>query len=1222
MKRMEAKERDDDDEEDDVDVDECVGLADVEKRGKQRRPSRKSRQFQPLSASSATDCNAIENLNNSEDVLDSTFQLDSKKLPPSSIQKAKSKAAEKASKHIPSTGFAQDCNSQFSCIPPFLKEEAVEGSSSFAKSSSEMHVDIECRHSLVSNSLEVTREEQLENTGIPLLENAKSWPDSTFYEALGGSSLKNDSLPNKWSKGNPDPVQRKLFMPHWSADAVHKALEKGEAFRASFRVNVHNRLEGYCTIDGVPTDILISGTRAQNRAIEGDVVAIALNPVSLWPRLKGATSKQNRNTTDVIPEVTDSIGKNSEDKLLDEGDCNIDDVDTFHGHSEMLVLNDMSHVELVEDTCWEADNERDDSQWPSLNDSGCMEQAGSMSCAASVTSHLGASDLVDDDGNHQTAEQCFSNCEMIDKQNDAAAALEKLILTVRSRPNKRPTGIVVSIVVKSPRRDAIIGFLEVKQWILNMGKTKGGCSRTELSMKTSSKGASLFSGRGSIKLIPADGRFQKMVVFVSGLPESIKTRLLDGDMTIENELVVAHIDAWKPESFLPLAVVRQSLGQGGKIEAQTTAILIENAIHSADFCPDSLACLPKVPWKIPPEEFKKRKDLRELRIFSIDPPTARDLDDALSIQSIGFNVMRVGVHIADVSYFVLPDTALDVEAQERSTSVYLIQQVIPMLPRLLCEELCSLNPGVDRLAFSVMWDIDPSGEILDHWIGRTIIQSCCKLSYQHAQEIIDNNVDCNEIISRETGWPELHGAFEWKGILADIRSLNEIAKRRRSRRFENGALRLDNLKLAFVIDENGMPCDSMIKEQKDSNFLVEEFMLLANITVAKVISRAFPEYALLRRHPEPSLQKLKDLETFCIKHGFELDISSSGKLHLSLEKLRDQLKNDPALFNILVLYATKPMQLAKYFCTGELKDRESEWAHYALATPMYTHFTSPIRRYPDIVVHRTLAAALEAEELYIKQSMPKMRNASKKTLLSESSNRCFTGPVFDKEVAESAVGKKALGAAALKHKISGTAELALVAAHCNNRKLASRHVKEASDKLYLWAVLKKKQTLISDARVLALGPKYMSVYIYKLAMERRIYIDEIEGLVVEWLDMTGALLLDIYSGKRSKKRFNHGKYRTLEDIALLLNPRNAGSFSAEQETYEDILQEVEKRLKGEHLTLKKTDKLSHDDQEIEPAVFPLTLHLLSTIPVAVHAMGGDNMPPDIAVRLFMSSYLR
>lgn len=150
---MKAKERDDDDEEDDVDVDECVGLADGEKRGKQRRPSRKSRQFQPLSASSATDCNAIENLNNSEDVLDSTFQLDSKKLPPSSILKAKSKVAEKASKHIPSTGFAQDCNSQFSCIPPFLKEEAVEGSSSFAKSSSEMHVDIECRHSLVSNSL-------------------------------------------------------------------------------------------------------------------------------------------------------------------------------------------------------------------------------------------------------------------------------------------------------------------------------------------------------------------------------------------------------------------------------------------------------------------------------------------------------------------------------------------------------------------------------------------------------------------------------------------------------------------------------------------------------------------------------------------------------------------------------------------------------------------------------------------------------------------------------------------------------------------------------------------------------------------------------------------------------------------------------------------------------------------------------------------------------------
>lgn len=1222
---MKAKERDDDDEEDDVD--ECVGVdgvADGEKRRKQRRHSRKSRQFQPLSASSPTDCNAVENLNNSEYALDSTFQLDSKKSSPSSIQKAKSKEAAKASKHTLSTGFAQDCNSQFSCTPPFRKEETVEGSSSLSRSSSTMHADMEYCHSLVSNSLEVTREELFENKGIPLLENAKSWPDSTFYDALGGSSLKNDCFPNKWSKGNPDPIQRKPFMPHWSADAVYKAMEKGKAFRASFRVNVHKRLEGYCTIDGVPTDILINGTGAQNRAIEGDVVAIVLDPVSLWPRLKGAASKKSRNTTDVIPEVTDSVGKNFEDKLLDEGDCNIDDVDTSHGHAEMLVLNDISHLELVEDTCWDADTERDDSQWPSLNDNVCMEQAGSMPCSASVASHLEASDLVDDDTRNQTAEQCFSNCELIDKQNEAAAALEKLILTVRSRPNKRPTGIVVSIIVESPRRDAIIGFLEVKQWILNMGKAKGGCSRTELSMKTSSKGASLFSGGGSIKLIPADGRFQKMVVFVSSLPECIKNRLLDGDMTIENELVAAYIDAWRPESFLPLAVVRQSLGQGGQIEAQTAAILIEHAIHSADFHPDSLACLPKVPWKIPPEEFKKRRDLRKLCIFSIDPPTARDLDDALSIESIGYNVMRVGVHIADVSYFVLSDTALDIEAQERSTSVYLIQQVIPMLPRLLCEELCSLNPGVDRLAFSVMWDIDPSGEILDHWIGRTIIQSCCKLSYQHAQEIIDNTVDCNEIISRETGWPELHGAFEWQGILADIRSLHEIAGKRRSSRFENGALRLDNLKLVFALDENGMPCDSMIKQQKDSNFLVEEFMLLANMTVAKVISRAFPECALLRRHPEPNLQKLKDLEIFCIKHGFELDISSSGKLHLSLEKMRHQLKNDPALLNILVLYATKPMQLAKYFCTGELRDRESEWAHYALATPMYTHFTSPIRRYPDIVVHRTLAAALEAEEIYTKQLRPKMRKGNQKTFPSESSNRCFTSPVFDKDAAESAVGKKALAAAALKHKIPGTAELVLVAAHCNNRKLASRNVKEASDKLYLWAFLKKKQTLISDARVLALGPKFMSVYIYKLAMERRIYIDEIEGLVVEWLDMTGVLLLDIYSGKCSKKRFNHGKYRTLEDIALLVNPTNAGSFSVEQETYEeseDIPQEVEERLKGEHLTSKEPDKILHD-QEIEPAVFPLTLHLLSTIPVAVHAVGGDNMPPDIAVRLYLSSYLR
>lgn len=213
--------------------------------------------------------------------------------------------------------------------------------------------------------------------------------------------------------------------------------------------------------------------------------------------------------------------------------------------------------------------------------------------------------------------------------------------------------------------------------------------------------------------------------------------------------------------------------------------------------------------------------------------------------------------------------------------------------------------------------------------------------------------------------------------------------------------------------------------------------------------------------------------------------------------------------------------------------------------------------------------------------------------------------------------------ATLKHKVPRTADLALVAAHCNERKLASRSVQEANDKLYLWAML-KKQKLITDARVLALGPKFMSVYIHKLAMEQRIYFDEIEGLVAEWFEATGTLVLDFTTDKFSQRTSNQGKNRKFEAVSLVVNPANLGVSSKTQEPYKDILLEIEEKLKGDLLT---TDKIEFDlkdlanQKNIEPAVLPLTLRLLSTVPISVYAAGGENSFPEIAVRLFLSSYL-
>mmetsp|Transcript_57804 Transcript_57804/g.183268 ORF Transcript_57804/g.183268 Transcript_57804/m.183268 type:complete len:232 (-) Transcript_57804:191-886(-) len=228
--------------------------------------------------------------------------------------------------------------------------------------------------------------------------------------------------------------------------------------------------------------------------------------------------------------------------------------------------------------------------------------------------------------------------------------------------------------------------------------------------------------------------------------------------------------------------------------------MFQHQIHPAEFEEDALACLPATPWSISQEEIKKRRDLRLHRIFSIDPPTARDLDDALSIEMTAKGTFKVGVHIADVSHFIPAGSALDEEARRRSTSVYLVQRVLPMLPRLLCEELCSLNPGVDRLAFSIGWEMEADGTILSQWAGRSVICSCAKLAYGHAQAVI-----AGEDTGEGAGPVEITGAHTWAQCAADVRALHAIAQAMRTRRFENGSIRLDNIKLMFERDECGNP---------------------------------------------------------------------------------------------------------------------------------------------------------------------------------------------------------------------------------------------------------------------------------------------------------------------------------------------------------------------------------------------------------------------------------
>lgn len=956
--------------------------------------------------------------------------------------------------------------------------------------------------------------------------------------------------------------RRLFFQPHWADHVVEDALKRGTVFTGKLRVNAHNRNEAYCTIDGIPVDILITGT-AQNRAIEGDIVAITVDPVVYWTRMKGQNIASNPapGGVSVSREVSETNGNHDLKKGQADASCR------FEKCSNGQPVPDRMH------------NHHKNS---------------------------GFSQAVMCENGHAIVPE---NHEGLDEGNtESARALQRICSVICSHPSRRPTGKVVSVIKKSPRRGAVVGFLAP------FSEFPDGEQRNQMNMQGSKRMNHIASSSltGLVHLLPTDPKFPQMIVSVSTLPDSIRQRLKEGDIGIEKELVGAQIHDWNEESPYPWARVLQLFGKGGQVETHMDAILFENEICSTQFLSKSMACLPDMSWKIPQEELAARKDLRNVLTFTIDPPTASDLDDAISIETLSGGIVRIGVHIADVSYFVHPETALDAEAQTRSTSVYTLRRKVSMLPSRLSEELVSLNPGVDRLAFSVIWDIDPRGSIVNRWIGRTIIFSCCKLSYDLVQDLISS--DANQFRSAAASL-QVHGMLKQEDIIKSLRCLYEISKNLKDIRFKAGALSLDTSKPMILFDEDGAPCDSYRYKRNDACFIVEELMLLANMAAAEVISNAFPDCALLRRHPEPNPRKLREFEAFCAKNGFELDSSSSGQLHLSICRIKEELQDDPVMFDILMFYASKQMQSAEYFCTGDVISKD-DWAHYALSVPLYTHFTSPLRRYPDIIVHRTLSAVLEAEQMYLKQREISTGRNGVKTKSCETVDRCFTGLQFSKDAAETKEGREALSAAAKKFMVPNSDCLGGAAEYCNERKWASRRAEEAGQKLYMWALLKRNETMVSNARVLGVGPRFMSVYVPKLSMERRIYYDEVEGLSTEWLEATGTLVLDACRNKPAQRRGSQFKCsRAIEEVAVVVNP---SELMLSEDKDEPGAIEAGGPAAADSVLL-SDDAVKAD---VVPAALPLVIRYLSDIPVVLHAIGGEDSPVDIGVRLYISSYFK
>uniref|UniRef100_A0A3Q1FN38 DIS3-like exonuclease 2 n=1 Tax=Acanthochromis polyacanthus TaxID=80966 RepID=A0A3Q1FN38_9TELE len=528
---------------------------------------------------------------------------------------------------------------------------------------------------------------------------------------------------------------------------------------------------------------------------------------------------------------------------------------------------------------------------------------------------------------------------------------------------------------------------------------------------------------------PVDHRVPRINVPLRDCPEDFRSR--SGDYA--NTLFICRITNWAADSNFAEGQLAKTLGQAGEIEPETEGILTEYDVDFSDFSNEVLDCLPKnLPWTIPPEEMRKRRDLRSECIFTIDPATARDLDDALSCKQLPDGNFEVGVHIADVSYFVEQDNALDAVASQRATSVYMVQKVIPMLPRLLCEELCSLNPLTDRLTFSVIWKITPEGKILSEWFGRTVIRSCVKLSYDHAQSMIEAP---EKLFSAEE-LPPVDPVHPIDEIHQAVLNLHSIAKNLRGQRFSGGALRLDQIKLSFTLDkETMMPQGCYVYQYRDSNKLVEEFMLLANIATASHIYRKFPELALLRRHPPPKTKMVDELQELCDQLGIDIDLSSAGALHKSLNTSLGDDEYTSARKEVLTHMCSRPMQMALYFCAGALK-QEQFFKHYALNVPLYTHFTSPIRRYADIIVHRLLASSLRLS----------------------------------------------------------TDEVQKRASHCNDKKTVSKRVQELSSELFFGVFVKECGPLDSEAMVMGVLDQSFDVLVLRYGVQKRIYCKSIAGL--------------------------------------------------------------------------------------------------------------------------------
>ena len=488
-----------------------------------------------------------------------------------------------------------------------------------------------------------------------------------------------------------------------------------------------------------------------------------------------------------------------------------------------------------------------------------------------------------------------------------------------------------------------------------------------------------------------------VIVESRNMPYDIQVPLEGIDDDAQWKKVAVQVVDWPMHTDAPVGKIIDILGEPGENDTEMHAILAEFGLPYR-FDPAVEDAAAKIPVKIEEKEIKRRRDMRDVLTVTIDPADAKDFDDAVSLYELENGNYEIGVHIADVTHYVRPHDIIDKEAYERGTSVYLVDRTVPMLPEVLSNNLCSLRQGEDKLTYSAIFEMTPAGKVVKRWFGRTIINSDRRYSYEQAQEIIESSGDYTlkylgemgsgvETKSIKVSSRKRKGeSYSDKEVASAILALHGIAGKLREQRFQSGSISFERPEMKVIVDANGKPTDVVQKISREANWLIEEFMLLANKEVATCVTKGLrlkePTF-VYRVHDEPDYDKVRNLKDFVKHFGYQMGSVNNGReVACEINALLEKAKGKPECGAIEII-ALRSMARAKYSTDNV--------GHYGLGFDYYTHFTSPIRRYPDMMVHRLLTHYLDKGKNEDKNRYEEMcKHSSQREHLATEAERSST----------------------------------------------------------------------------------------------------------------------------------------------------------------------------------------------------------------------------------------